>query len=427
MLYEHKFDCLTRGMVNGKAIIETLYPAQITSVIAPRSFKPLVKRELHVAENFTKAPDIDGAVRAWKILIRSRETKEIIWVRPFANQHEAILLWERLLQIDVERVRTKNCPVAYPTTHIDGDFEYCFCIVDQFTEVGSGVWQPYEITEPNFDINLVLEAATETATSGTGSFSITGATVVDYLVVAGGGSGGSTSTGSGYEGAGGGGAGGMLYTTNYTYSAKTYTVGAGGTAPAANSHSPGNNGSNSTFDGNSTVGGGGGASNTAQTGKTGGSGGGGDNSQAGGGTSGSGLVNNGGAGSASAGGGGGGSGGTGFAASGTTGGNGGLATANSITGSSVRYAGGAGGGGRASNAQGLGDNNTASHTAGDGGSLNNVVTPTSGGTNKGDGGGGSGGTTGASNDLAGGGGSGFVAISYTPSLVIIGNMPMLGM
>jgi len=171
----------------------------------------------------------------------------------------------------------------------------------------------------------------------------------EYLVIAGGASGGS---GIG----GGGGAGGYL--TNYGGTAiglspgETYTVtvGGGGAATPFPPKIQGNDGSNSVLSGTgistiTAIGGGyGGTQPVFNDGNDGGSGGGAYNTGVGGsGTVGQG--NDGGDGAPLAGGGGGGSGGVGSDGTpGSPGGNGGSATANSITGTPVSYAGGGGGG-----------------------------------------------------------------------------------
>jgi hypothetical protein len=184
---------------------------------------------------------------------------------------------------------------------------------------------------------------------------------VEYLVVAGGGGGGGAPGGN--QNAGGGGAGGMLTGSGLSVTAgTTYTVtvgagGAGGTAvyPSVVANR-GSNGSNSVFNGITSLGGGGGARIDEKP-PTGGSGGGGAANGAGGdGTAGQG--NNGAAGlgynqNGSGGG------GKGAAGSGNTGGSG---SASSITGSSVTYA--AGGNGSTSVAGTNGAANTGNGATG---------------------------------------------------------------
>jgi hypothetical protein len=246
-----------------------------------------------------------------------------------------------------------------------------------------------------------------------GTFTPQKAITCDYLVVAGGGGGGTF---------GGGGAGGYRTGTAYSVSANasyTVTVGAGGAASAS--------GSNSIFDTITSAGGGAGGdySNTTFNGTAGGSGGGGGTKtgsgspaygQGSGGAgntpstspsqgAGGGLGD--GTGQGAGGGGGGGSSGTGgnftgnFNNNDATGGAGGIATANSISGSSLNYAGGGGGG--AGNVAGLG----ATGVGGNGKKASAPSTAaTAGTTNRGGGGGGGYADAGAA------GGSGVVIVRY---------------
>lgn len=226
----------------------------------------------------------------------------------------------------------------------------------------------------------------------------------DYLVVAGGG-------GAGTGGGGGGGAGGYrtsiggstLSVTAQTY---TITVGAGG-AFAVGTSSSGSSGTNSSFSTiTSTGGGGGGGRGGTSPGLNGGSGGGEGCSVTGKGlASPTGQGNNGGAfgGGSDSGGGGGGAGAVGQDSS-TKGGNGGNGLANSITGSSVTYAGGGGGG--CSNGGGAGG--TGGTGGGGTGGTASVGTGTNATPNTGGGGGGGG----LSGSAGGNGGSGIVVIRY---------------
>lgn len=171
-------------------------------------------------------------------------------------------------------------------------------------------------------------------------------TVSALVVGAGGGSGGTLSA----SGAGGGGGGGQVLpvaSTTVGINAFLITVGTGGVGGGSSASTDGVNGNSSIFNGNTAIGGGGGGHGaaTAGNGLVGASGGGGgsatNNSR---GTGGTGSAGNkgadgqGGSGSSWQAGGGGGSG------SATTGINGGTGTANSISGTSVSYAGGGGGG-----------------------------------------------------------------------------------
>lgn len=116
-----------------------------------------------------------------------------------------------------------------------------------------------------------------TFTSG-GTFEITsGEGTVDYLIAAGGGGGGSNAN-TGTGAAGGGGAGGLLTGTTGVLTVNTYgvTVGAGGAGGATGGYNPGSDGSNSSFNGNTSTAGGGGGSGggVSPNGRNGGSGGG---------------------------------------------------------------------------------------------------------------------------------------------------------
>jgi len=260
-------------------------------------------------------------------------------------------------------------------------------------------------------------------TSGTGSFNFTNTTVCDILVVGGGGSGG-------VRHGGGGGAGAMIYLTNQTLNAGTYTITVGeGGAGGSTAGGTGNNGSDSYIQISSSDiyrakgGGAGGAS--GGIGVAGGSSGGtvggiqtvssaplATNFPAGT------YGNYGGKGSASgsesywAGGGGGGAGSVGVDSTTTSApvaGNGGAGMACSITGAIVYYAGG-GGGGCASTSTSAGVGGSGGGGAGSKG----AVTATSGTANFGGGGGGSG-FVDISNGANGAGGSGVVIVRFSNS------------
>jgi hypothetical protein len=235
-----------------------------------------------------------------------------------------------------------------------------------------------------------------------GTFTPAKALTADYLVVAGGGGGGGGAGGGG--GSGGyktsiGGSALSLSTTGYTV-----TIGAGGTSTSSTT---GTNGSNSVFSTITSTGGGGGGT-YGVAGSSGGSGGGGGTpSAAGGAASPSGQGNAGGSGSTPINGAGGGGGGSAVGANATAsaGGNGGAGIANSITGTSVTYAGGGGGSNSGSgNPGGTG----GAGGGGNGGtrSLNNATAATA---NTGGGGGGGEGNIGYP---GGAGGSGLVIVRY---------------
>ena len=238
--------------------------------------------------------------------------------------------------------------------------------------------------------------------------------LVDYLVVAGGGAGGQVW--------GGGGAGGMR-TGSLSVSvseALPVTVGAGGAGQAFtgnNQSLTSNKGSNSVFDSITASGGGGGDSYSmaTPTATNGGSGGGGAFFGANGGAGGtgtSGQGSNGGSGSTSApnygGGGGGGKSGVGANGTSTTGGNGGAGEASSISGSSVTYAGGGGGGTYTGGTAGSGG--AGGGGAGSNSGTNAAGAGTAGTANSGGGGGGSHSANNTSTSASGG--SGIVIIRY---------------
>ena len=245
-----------------------------------------------------------------------------------------------------------------------------------------------------------------------------GPSSVDYLVVAGGGGGGNF---------GGGGAGGYrtsfgccsVSTLPVTTTSYPITVGGGGSAGTGAANTAGDNGNTSSFSTiTSTGGGGGGAFGPVSTGKNGGSGGGGGtpttNPYPGqpGGTGNTPPVSppQGNPGGNGGDGGTGGGGGGGAACAGTNhtppfiGGDGGAGAPNSITGSSVFYAGGGGGGGGACAGQSAGSGGVGG--GGDAGDSAPGSTGTPGTANTGGGGGG------AYDRDGGTGGKGIVIIRY---------------
>ena len=233
-----------------------------------------------------------------------------------------------------------------------------------------------------------------------------------YLVVAGGG-------GGGEDRAGGGGAGGYVtgtisLTVGTTYTATVGGGGAGGNFPL----SRGNQGTNSSFPGVTTAVGGGGGSAGAPSagtlGSSGGSGGGGGsgNNTAGlAGTPGQGSAGGNGTPSVNGAGGGGGSSSVGSAGTSGGGGNGGSGTANTITGSSVVYAGGGGGGKDSSGTQGIGGPGTPGVSGGNGQVGTTPLSSNTGVVNTGGGGGGGGGINNVASGLSSAGGSGVVILS----------------
>ena len=246
---------------------------------------------------------------------------------------------------------------------------------------------------------------------------------VDYLVVAGGGGGGSFINTSGVGSGGGGGAGGLRtsyndvnvsapelsLSTNYTI-----TVGAGGNGGQYTVNAVA--GSDSVFNNITAAGGGLGGSYAGSDGGDGGSGGGAGYSNAAGsgntpsttpsqGNDGGTMVIN--VANYGCGGGGGAGGAGGNFTSGTTAGAGGVGLSNSITGTSLFYAGGGGGALGGSGSGGAG----GSGVGGDGGHSSSL----SGGDGTDNRGGGGGGHCGVSNNTsgsAGNGGSGVVILRY---------------
>jgi len=250
-----------------------------------------------------------------------------------------------------------------------------------------------------------VETTSWTAPSGLSS--------VNYLVIGGGGSGG------GGVNSGGGGAGGYLSGSLSVSGGTSYTVTLGGGGSSVSATNQGNNGSDSVFASITATGGGGGGDygSVGSSGGSGGGGSGGNSGQFSGGSGTSGQGNSGGYGSHVSGNGGSGGGGGGAGGAGgdthsgsrtySNPGNGGVGLSNSITGSSVDYAGGGGG-------SGMDNPSTASHGGGAGSG-----TGTAGTANTGGGGGGGDSSSGA-------GGSGIVilqwdAYSYAADLTLVSN------
>lgn len=391
MLYEHRLNCQTRGLIAGPSLL-----AGDVAVCAPLIFR---KREIFIDDKLSARiqPSILPWLRTYKIVVRAREGGEVIWVRPLKARDEATLVWLKLLGVDLERL-DPEIPIRFPSIWNDGELEYRFVTVDQFTSVGSTTWVP----------------------SGS-------PTTVDYLVVAGGGAGGGAAAASA-TGSGGGGAGGMRVATGFTFSAKNVTVGDKGSGVSGDI---GSSGGNSVFDSITSTGGGRGGGkfgSSHENGAVGGSGGGGADTLSASGTGGAGTAGqgrNGGAGdtgfegaSTAAGGGGGGSTGAGQNGTGAAiGGTGGTSTNDSTTGSSVAYAGGGGGGSVTGGVGGGAGGGTGgvTDTAGSAASI----------ANRGSGGGG-GGKAVVSNVAGGNGSIGFVALSYTAPVYYGINFPILG-
>jgi len=222
------------------------------------------------------------------------------------------------------------------------------------TDDTTNQWKPIDASGLTFGTNGFYQkygsATGHTSFTSVGSTTWTapeGVTSVDYLVVGGGGGGGDRS-------GGGGGAGGFRTGTLTVVGGTSYTVTVGAGGAGSTDFSNGSDGSDSVFSTITSTGGGGGSA-ASDSGGDGGSGGGGGNTSAhdngGSGNTPSttpsqgsdGGYGNDAPGSIEAGGGGGGASGAGGSTTSNTAGNGGAGTANSITGSSVTYAGGGGG------------------------------------------------------------------------------------
>jgi hypothetical protein len=258
---------------------------------------------------------------------------------------------------------------------------------------------------PGSPVNGMLRYNTTTSQSeiyqngGWVTFAVAAPSSVNYLAVAGGGGGGGP---SGNGGVGGGGAGGLLTGSVSVNPSSVYTitVGAGGATQV--------NGVNTTALGLTAIGGGRGGIAAGSNGTSGGSGGGGGESggAGGAGTSGQGNAGGSGAGAGDSGAGGGGASAVGSNAANNLAGNGGNGVANSLSGSSVTYAGGGGGSSYVGN-PGTGGNG-GSGGGGNGATPARSNVSTGGTANTGGGGGGFG--TGQSG--SGAGGSGIVIISF---------------
>lgn len=417
MLYEHKFETKTKGLVCGpQHFIEHPY-------------RPQYLRERIVSKN-NKLILSDPTAATWapvtvhhKVTISAREGGEILWQRPFATQQEALAVYLRVAGL-TDGTRNGS-PWLCPTKIVDGELIYAISVVTTYNE---------SINDPTKDwlhggtlcpsmgwwdfrlLDFTVSTWNNTTNSGASDWSTTtdngtrcpaSVTSADYLLVAGGAS-GST------DGTGGGGAGGVLSGTGSSVTPATnypVTIGAGGASKAAGSASVGNDGNNSTWNSLTALKGGGGGYTGNGTGGSGtyGSGGGAGRSAAftgGAGTAGQG--NNGGNTSADnqGSGGGGGAGAVGSnGTSSTAGGAGGNGTSSSITGSPVTYGGGGGAG-----AQSGGN---AAGGSGGGGAAGN---PGTAGTDNLGGGGGAGSSAGGA---SGAGGKGVTILSWAVTVIFI--------
>src|SRR5712672_116995 len=67
--------------------------------------------------------------RHFKIVVRSRESHEILWQLPFATELEAQLTYFRLIGLDIDRL---NKPFQCPPIWQDGELEYVFSTIVTF-------------------------------------------------------------------------------------------------------------------------------------------------------------------------------------------------------------------------------------------------------------------------------------------------------
>lgn len=280
----HRLESKTKGLVHGPSILAAEFFGNYPLIWNTR-------RQAIMPGDFTQ---IAFPHRSWKVRILSREEGEELWVRPFLDFKDAVIVYSRLAGIQLDRT------FIMPGRWTDGELVYELATVETFT--ANGTWNV-----PG------------------------GVSTSDTLVVAGGG-------GSGDDNGGGGGAGGMKTSTGTSVSGSyAITIGPGG----AGGSSPANGTGSSIGALITTTGGGAGGGQTTRNAQNGGSGGGAwraSGNTSGTGTSGEG--NDGGTNSPTTqGAGGGGKGGVG----GTANGNAGASQSSSITGSAVNYAGGGAG------------------------------------------------------------------------------------
>jgi len=360
---------------------------------------------LAIADSTGQTPSTGGTVNSsyWQFIAKGTASVAISWQSTAktanftASAAEGYFVDTNGGSVTVTTPSSPSVGDEFIITDLRGSFATNICqIAGNGSDKIKGASGTFDIRENNANVRMVYSGSTYgwlVVTSGAvDAVPVTKSYNVQYLVVAAGGGGGG-------DNGGGGGAGGYRANASKDFeviggTTYTITVGTGGVGghndpvPSGGSGNPlGNNGGNSVFSTITSAGGGGGGS-SGNSGVAGGSGG-------GGGQGGSGAAGNtpsvspsqgnpGANGGPSGTGTGGGGGGAGASGSGTSGGNG---TANSITGSSVTYAGGGG----------AGEDQNSSGNAGSGGS--------GGGGNGSNSGNGSNGT----NGLGGGGGGGHQA------------------
>lgn len=377
----------SRGLISGPALLTS--PRAGTGIASSGRLERtgLIRKDIVVADDLREFTDWVPWRKTYKIVIRAREGGETLWVRPFASEREASLVWAQLCHLDLDRV-AQGGTIELPASFVEGELEYIFAIVVTFNASNTDNthdWSNGGNLVPNY---------------------VNG---VDYVAIAGGGAGGGADLG------GGGGAGGYRAANGYAVTSGasvTITVGAAGVG--TNTVSYGTNGGDTAFDVLTSTGGGAGGTDGANNpGKNGGSGGGAGSNVAG--SGGTGVAGQGfaggnevGAGSTTAAqGGGGGSSQVGANGNGAgTGGKGGDGTTSSITGTPVTRAGGGGGGAWSGTGGGAGSGGATAGTAASNANTSNAT------ANTGSGAGGVGYSGAGSTAQAGNGGTGVVIVSF---------------
>lgn len=368
MLYEHKLETRTRGLVCGNTYASN-------SVLLLNSTK--INSRGHMW--YTERPVVWAPwTLHYTVNIKARETGEIIWNRSFATRQEAIFAYINLISISpYEQIKPD---FRLPPVWLEDDLVFYIAVVSTFNS---------SVNNSSLDWGAG------------GSVCPSGVSATDYLYMGGGGGGGNTI-------GGGGGAGGKVEATaaavtgGVNYPITVGALGAGSTSIS----SPGTAGGNTSVSGlGSTASGGAGGLSFSSSGSNGGCGGGGSGSSPTNGTLGS-QGGNGGQGNTNDGGGGGGVSGNGANYGGPP--NGGIGYTWSPTG--LKYGGGGGGGAR----NGSATPGNGTDGGGNGGASGAGSAAT--GTNRGCGGGG-GGFSGASFN-GGAGSAGVVVFSYTSGPVV---------
>lgn len=379
-IHENKLEIKTRGLVCGPSVLVTGPHSAVSPVRA--------RRGLGLYLSDPREIPWSPVVTNWKVVVASRETGEVLWVRPFDVYSDAMVCY---LQLTGMQPRYPDRPFSVPSVYEDGELSYYVATVTTY--------------------NTTTNNSGATWLTG-GTSCPLGVTTADWLLVGGAASGGRV-------GGGGGGAGGLQSGTGISVTPSTnypVTIGTGGAARTTNG--VGNEGSDSTWNSQTARRGGGGGYNVSGNGTGGsgtyGSGGGAGYTGVSSTTGGAGTAGQGNAGgncpNVNGTGGGGGSGGAGVAGVTNTAGNGGAGSSSSISGSSLNYSGGGGGGGVATT---LGSGGSSV-----GGAGTNGGTAGSGTTNRGSGGGGAGvsGTSGAGSD-------GVLVLSWIAPTAGLMNMP----